>query len=523
MVTVQNPLAFTRSNAIPAVKNPVGRRRGVLPLFAAGLVTPDKKIPDAAYQLIEALPKTELHVHQSGSSDIEFLRKKLIEQIMAGKITTFERVDPVTKERQAIQIDLNTMTASQLNELLSIENVRQFYRVAVQAERKKYFAPSSEIAEDGGLALNMEATRNRFREESLGLYRETSRKINPLVKNLKAARELAKLFANTVVQENVRYAEYRISPSGYEGVTPEQLVRAVNRGFQDALQDFRDSKTPFGYGLILLFERQGQDKVKKAELLAQQAVRLRKKGYPIVGVDLAGDELNNPVTEFASAFNIIRDYNDSPKTPPSKRIGITIHAGETPKSGTLTGWESMREAIKVAYSPNTPVRIGHGVHLVYSSPELKAAFERFRQNPAILDDPAERQRMIQSSPLLQEVLAKHVTLEMCPKSNVQTLAVDYHNNHPAVFLSRLGVRVTLSTDNRTISNTDTTNEFVKLYKYAGATFEDIKRMIEAGFEAAFVFDPKKKKTLIQHAARDMAAIEANPAHQQGIRILNRIA
>lgn len=483
----------------------------------------DKRIDDDVYDLLRTMPKVDLHEHQSGSSDLAFLKYVLIKLKQEGKPNGIGSLD--------------------------FEEVRRHYRAYITTERGKAFSGGGAPGTDNELTEMTPETIEEFRQVGLDALRSTSGRINPHVKNLPAAYLLAHLFALEVASENVRYVEYRVSPSGnayggYGDATVEDIIGAVDDGLEDAQSRLARSRKKLDYGLILLMERQAKgdnDKVATAVHLAEEAVRLRGK-YDIVGVDLAGDELNNPVTDFKPAFDIIKAHNDKAVQAghPEKRIGITIHAGETPRSGDLAGWQSIQEAIDAAWSPNTPVRIGHGIQLINSSPALKRAFRDFVSNPGMLlgDTAAIRNRLMQSSPLLKEIIEKNIVLEMCPKSNVMTYGVDpfldgsltklnvrndpqhddesysaqSYKRHPAVFLSRLGVNVTLSSDNRTISNSDITNEFVKLYKYMGIRYKDAKHMMRDGLSGAFIFDPRTRKTVANDMAKGFKAIERDPKH-----------
>ncbi len=614
-------------------------RPGMHPTIRFTAQTPPEngKIDDDIYDLIRGAYKNELHVHQSGSSDIAFLKYALIKGIQDGTIKQLSKVDAHAGTQQTYELDKlpPDELAKVLDEVLDWENLREYFRFYIQAERGKDFIPSSALRENAEqpLGLEVEDYFNHLRDYGLEAYRATSSKINPLVKNKPAAYLLAHLYAWDVANENIRYAEYRVSPVGrnfasYKCST-EDLLHYVGQGFEDARKRLLPNRRDLDYGIIVLMERQGetitrdpqkllvelsrvlekyqlphrdkltrgwmrtdallqraadmvagydsqpmlqdlrtlfaecgirlekgpqaqtpqqflniaaeaareQEKIKgrNALALARETVELRKKGHNIVGIDLAGDELNNPSEEFAEAFRVIRDYNEDPATPPERRIGITIHAGETSRSGNLSGAEAIEKAIALAWSPKTPVRIGHGVQLINSSPALKEAFETYLQNPRDWKAKIDIDRLLKTSPLLKDVIEKGIILEMCPKSNLQTYGVHpgmakgkpdedaekysarSYKKHPAVFLSRLGVKVAISTDNRTISNSDVTNEFVKLYKYAGLTYQDFKTMVLNGFEGAFIFDPEKKAKVMADARRRFEALESVPANIRAIR------
>jgi adenosine deaminase len=456
-----------------------GATKPALPAQVAG-VAKTKRIDDDVYQLYRATPKVDLHEHQSGSADLAALKTALI---MKGQTSK-----------------------------LGWEEIREDYRVSREGEAGAQTIPTTAIVDDGSLRPLTKP------DPTLESYRKTSDKINPLVKNPSMAYLSAHLFALEAVSENVRHAEYRLYPDK-QGDTMENIVKYVEDGFKDAIYRLERSRKPFNYGLIFLMPRMGDEtvnpktgvkiKVEKAVEMAHKAIELKQKGHKIVGIDLAGDELNCPVWDFAPAFEVIHRYNDS--VPEAQRIGITIHAGETPTSGAKPGWYSVQEALRVGHRSNTPFRIGHGVHLLDSSSYLKEAFLAFLTDPD-WEKKYPKANILAQTPLLKEIIEKGVCLEMCPKSNIQTRAIEDYLHHPAVFFSRLGVKVSISSDNRTISNSDNTNEFVKLFKYGRITYQDRKNMILNAARSAFIFDPEEKKTLVEGLEKEFQDMERNPKY-----------
>src|SRR5690606_10647102 len=139
-------------------------------------------------------------------------------------------------------------------------------------------------------------------------------------------------------------------------------------------------------------------------------------------------------------FNLVHEYNSG--VTPEKRLGITIHAGETRRSGQLQGWESVREAVRIGWRPYTPLRIGHGVEILKESKILQDAFAEFKLNPDSWMKKFPPEQILKESPVLRDIIEKGIALEMCIKSNKHTGIIPFHTEHPALFLSRLGAKVT---------------------------------------------------------------------------------
>jgi adenosine deaminase len=159
------------------------------------------------------------------------------------------------------------------------------------------------------------------------------------------------------------------------------------------------------------------------------------KGRGVVGFDLAGAEEDFPAKHHRAAFQLVRDNN----------INCTIHAGEA------YGPQSIAQAIHVCGAH----RIGHGC--------------RLREN----------------GDLLHYVNDHRIPLECCPSSNVQTGAVRDLASHPLKLYFDLGLRVTINTDNRLITDTTVSKELYLVHSELGVPFGDIKSMILAGFKSSF--------------------------------------
>ncbi len=244
--------------------------------------------------------------------------------------------------------------------------------------------------------------------------------------------------AEDAASENVRYIEIRFAPLWHikRGLNMTKVVDAVLNGARQAEKDF-DIKV----GIILCGIRHTtpEDTMKVAEL----AVAYKNRG--VSGFDLAGAEKDFPAKDHKGAFFLIANNN----------INTTAHAGEA------YGPESVHQAIHLI-SAN---RIGHGT------------------------------RLREDGDLLNYVNDHRIPLEMCIVSNVQTKAIARIEDHPIKFYYDLGLRVTLNTDNRLISGTNLTDEYMIAIEKLGFTENDIKNLIINGFKSAFLPLNEKVKML----------------------------
>jgi adenosine deaminase len=178
----------------------------------------------------------------------------------------------------------------------------------------------------------------------------------------------------------------------------------------------------------------------------------------IVGVDLAGDEVNYPVKRFAKLFSVINRDG---------KYKATIHAGEVTPSSEV--WEATKLHA---------LRIGHGTTTVH--------------------DPA-----------LQDFLKEHrIALEQCITSNYQTGSWPDEKTHPLNTLYRLGVPVTLNSDDPTIQDTDLSDDYAKAEKHFAFTLDDFINLNLTALQCSFAAD-KEKKSFQREYLRAVDAFKNN--------------
>jgi adenosine deaminase len=229
--------------------------------------------------------------------------------------------------------------------------------------------------------------------------------------------------------ENVRYMEVRYAPMLHtqRGLKLTRVIEAVLAGLKAARDKFGIESNVIVCGIR---------NVSPASSLEMAEIAVAYKGRGVVGFDLAGAEYDHPAKHHRAAFQLVRDNN----------INVTIHAGEA------YGPESIAQAIHVCGAH----RIGHGC------------------------------RLREDGDLLHYVNDHRIPLECCPSSNVQTGAVRDFASHPLKLYFNLGLRVTVNTDNRLITDTTVSKELWLCHTQMGMSFRDIKSMIMAGFKSSFL-------------------------------------
>lgn len=230
-------------------------------------------------------------------------------------------------------------------------------------------------------------------------------------------------------EQGLLYAEVRFAPQLHQkkGLTQEEVVQAAIFGMQEAT-----AGSFFKAKLILCCMRGGDNWEANKKTIETAAAFL---GRGVAAADLAGAEALYPTGDFEKLFTY------------AKSLGVpyVIHAGEA------DGPESIEAALRFGAA-----RIGHGV--------------RASEDEKILE-------------LLKE---KQIPLEMCPTSNVQTKAVSSFSEHPILVFLRSGLKVTVNTDNMTVSDTTIEREYRRLEAELGMTKEEKRSLLFNGVDAAFL-------------------------------------
>ena len=266
--------------------------------------------------------------------------------------------------------------------------------------------------------------------------------------------------AEDAAAENVRYIEVRYSPMLHTrgGLRLTTVVEAVLAGLWEAQKDHGIVANVILCGIRNISPESSVE-------MAQLAVAYKNRG--VVAFDLAGAEYDYPAKHHVKAFKLVHNNN----------IAVTIHAGEA------YGPASVHQAIHVCGAH----RIGHGC------------------------------RLREDGDLLHYVNDHRIALECCPSSNVQTGAVRDIRKHPLKLYHDLGLRVTVNTDNRLITNTSVSRELWLCHTEMGLNRQDIHRIIINGFKAAFL-PFHQKQTMVRSASRELASEERACAQPESRRV-----
>lgn len=238
---------------------------------------------------------------------------------------------------------------------------------------------------------------------------------------LQTAENLEKATYDTIAAiaaDNVSYVELRFAPPLHTrgGLTIHQVLDAVIRGLESGMADF-----PIKVNLLISAMRHHTE---AANLALVEQIKTYNNPF-VVGFDFAGDEKPDANKEIGTVVTAAKNAN----------LQLTLHSGECNCPHNVV------DAIHLGAT-----RIGHGV--------------------AIRNDKSVRD-------LCRE---QNVLLEVAPTSNVQTDAVATLADYPLRLFIDENVPCCVNTDNRTVSNTTLSEEYLLMAEYCNLTYAEMKKL-----------------------------------------------
>lgn len=235
-------------------------------------------------------------------------------------------------------------------------------------------------------------------------------------------------------EENIRYIEVRFAPSFHteKGLSLPKIITAVLAGLEYGQQQFGVKSN----ALLCGMRHEDLADIEKIVHLAEEF-----KTAGVAGFDLAGNEIDFPPYTFEETLGLVNQLN----------IPLTLHAGECGCG------KNVADAVHLGAK-----RIGHGI-AVKNTPEYFS--------------------------LLKE---QGVLIEMCPTSNFQTKTVTKLADYPFKTFLDAGIKVCINTDNRTVSDTTLTDEYMKLHEWYDLTYTDMEQLNHNAVNGAFLSDREKE-------------------------------
>ena len=235
-------------------------------------------------------------------------------------------------------------------------------------------------------------------------------------------------------EQGIIYVEIRFAPQllTKKGLSQEEVVKASIDGIQEGA---------IPCNLILCCMRKDNNYYENLE-----TVRIAHQylGKGVVAIDLAGAEGIYPTKDFDYVFACAKRLD----------IPFTIHAGEA------DGAESVLKAIEYGTK-----RIGHGV--------------RSTENLEVVD----------------MLIEKNITLEICPTSNICTCISDKVNDMPIKYFLEKGVSITINTDNPTVCHTSLQKELMLIKESFNLSDDNIKTLQINAIKTSFASEELKQALL----------------------------
>jgi adenosine deaminase len=235
---------------------------------------------------------------------------------------------------------------------------------------------------------------------------------------------------NGVIYIELRFAPQLLRSKGY---SCEAVVSAVLEGLSAGSR-----ATGVESNAILICMRNHSYEQNREVL----GTALSFRNHGVVAIDIAGDEAAYPPLMHMQLFDDAKQYD----------MPFTIHAGEA------AGPENMKEALLLGAK-----RIGHGV------------------------------RLSDDQNLLRYFAKNQIGMELCPTSNVQTHAVASMSVHPIQYFLNSGLKVTVNTDNPTISKTNMCKEYRILNEEFGLSEPEFEKLALNAVDICFADDAVKKR------------------------------
>jgi len=227
---------------------------------------------------------------------------------------------------------------------------------------------------------------------------------------------------------NVRYVEASFSAFDHVkmGLDYGLMLDAINRGVRHAYQDF-GIRCNLRIDLVRDYG---------PEVGMEVLDWIQDKSDNIVSIDIGGSEEKFPPKPFSRVYQRAKEGG----------LHLVAHAGEA------AGPESIWDAVKYLNIEH----IGHGV-------------------TASLDPE-----------LVNYILKRDITIEMCPTSNLRTGVVPSLQKHPIRTFFDKGVRVTVNSDDPSMFNTNMNNEYLQLQRQLNFTVSELFQLSLKALDSSFL-------------------------------------
>jgi aminodeoxyfutalosine deaminase len=254
-----------------------------------------------------------------------------------------------------------------------------------------------------------------------------------------------------MLNQNIRYREMYISIYQHlhlweKNLRLQDVFDGLLAGRQKARDDF-DVEMQWIFGIPRHRHFSGQDPRIFDPTIATNVLdyALQGREYDVIGIGLGGNEVGAPPEPFKEIFQ------------QAKQMGLRSipHAGET------EGANSVRGAIRELQAD----RICHGV------------------------------RSIENMNVVKELVERQISLDICPTSNTRLKIYPTMSQHPFYKLDKLGVTVTINSDDPSIIGSSLCDEYIAVANEFGYAIHDLVRFARNSIQASYATTESKTKYL----------------------------
>lgn len=307
------------------------------------------------------------------------------------------------------------------------------------------------LAERNGVALpanTAEELRAWYEFADFPHFADVYQQIQSCLRSADDFATIAYQLGADMARQNILYREATVTPYTHlvqdKGLRAEDIIAGLEDGRQRARRDF-------GVEMRWILDIHRNLAAPVAEVTTQLALDWADRG--VVALGLGGNEVNSPAAAFAPYFERV------------KAAGL----GSAPHAGEVAGPESVWSAVHDLQAD----RIGHGV------------------------------RSIEDPHLLAYLMDHQITLEVNPTSNVCLKVYRSIDQHPFIHLLRMGLNVTVNSDDPPLFNTTLTEEFDTLASAFGLTRDDLRSLSLNALRSSFL--PEEERRPIETRMKSLFA------------------
>lgn len=298
------------------------------------------------------------------------------------------------------------------------------------------------LAERNGVSLpadSPEALQTWYQFSDFPHFVEIYLKIQSCLRSADDFSTIAYELGADMARQNILYREATVTPYTHliqdKGLVAEDIIAGLEDGRQRARRDF-------GVEIRWILDiHRNLAMPATAEVTTQLVLDWADRGAVALG--LGGNEATAPSAPFAPYFERI------------KAAGLA----SAPHAGEIAGPESVWSAVRDLQAN----RIGHGV------------------------------RSIEDPHLLAVLLDRQIPLEVNPTSNICLGVYRDFEQHPFIHLLRMGLCVTVNSDDPPLFNTTLTQEYQRLADTFGLDRDDLQRLALNAVRSTFLPAEEKRR------------------------------